>query len=111
MEHFFKAASYSRDGLLFMLKETAFRQELLLIVITLPCVGALKGAKALCDVLPWTLLVLIVEALNTGIEKTVDLCTSERHPLAKAAKDCGSFACGTAIAAFVFVCARTLFFS
>ena len=30
---------------------------------------------------------LIAEALNTGIEKTVDLCTQEWHPLAKAAKD------------------------
>ena len=110
MEHFFKAASYSRDGLLFLLKETAFRQELLLIVCALPCLAALKGAGAMLDALPWALLVLIVEALNTGIEKTVDLCTSERHPLAKAAKDCGSFACGTAIAVFLIVCARALLF-
>ena len=108
MEHFFKALSYSRDGLLFLLKETAFRQELLLIVIALPLVASLKGLGALLDALPWGLLVLIVEALNTGIEKTVDLCTGERHPLAKAAKDCGSFACGTAIAAFLVVCARLL---
>ena len=110
MEHFFKAALYSRDGLLFLLKETAFRQELLLIILALPCVAALKGANALLDALPWALLVLIVEALNTGIEKTVDLCTSERHPLAKAAKDCGSFACGTTVAAFLFVCTRALLF-
>ena len=94
MEHFFRAVSYSRDGLLFLLKEKAFQQELLLIVIALP----------------WALLELVAEALNTGIEKTVDLCTGERHPLAKAAKDCGSFACGTAIAAFLVVCARALLF-
>ena len=110
MEHFFRALSYSRDGLLFLLKEKAFRQELLLIVIALPCLAAFKSASALLDALPWALLVLIAEALNTGIEKTVDLCTGERHPLAKAAKDCGSFACGTAIAAFLAVCARALLF-
>ena len=108
MEHLFRALSYSRDGLLFLLKEKAFRQELLLIVIALPCLVAFKGAAALLDALPWALLVLVAEALNTGIEKTVDLCTGERHPLAKAAKDCGSFACGTAIAAFLAVCAHLL---
>ena len=110
MEHFFRAVSYSLDGLLFLLKEKAFQQELLLIVIALPCVAALKGTAGLLDALPWALLVLVAEALNTGIEKTVDLCTGERHPLAKAAKDCGSYACGTAIAAFLVVCARALLF-
>ena len=111
MQHFFNAARYSRDGFLFLLRETAFRQELLLLAAALAAVTFVRGAAGLFAVLPWGLLVLITEALNTGIEKTVDLCTAERHPLAKAAKDCGSFACGTAIAAFVFVCARTLFFS
>ncbi len=32
-------------------------------------------------------LVLSLEILNTAIEATVDLCTSEFHPLAKVAKD------------------------
>jgi diacylglycerol kinase len=32
-------------------------------------------------------LVLTLEALNTAIEATVDLVTSEYHPLAKIAKD------------------------
>jgi diacylglycerol kinase len=31
--------------------------------------------------------VLSLELLNTAVEKTVDLITSERHPLAKQAKD------------------------
>ena len=110
MGHFFKALSYSRDGFLYLLKETAFRQELLMLCLALPAVAWLKGAGALLEMLPWGLFVLIVEALNTGIEKTVDLCTDQLHPLAKAAKDVSSFACGTAIAVFIFVCARTLFF-
>ena len=32
-------------------------------------------------------LVLAAELINTAVEKTVDLATSERHPLAKIAKD------------------------
>jgi diacylglycerol kinase len=32
-------------------------------------------------------LVLVLEALNSAIEATVDLVTSEYHPLAKVAKD------------------------
>ena len=110
MEHFFKALSYSRNGFCFLVKETAFRQELLMLVLALPLVAWLKGAQSVLETLPWGLLVLIVEALNTGIEKTVDLCSPQIHPLAKAAKDVSSFACGTAIAVFIFVCARTLFF-
>ena len=31
--------------------------------------------------------VVITEMINTAIECTVDLCTQERHPLAKTAKD------------------------
>ena len=32
-------------------------------------------------------LVIITELINTAIEKTVDLCTKEYHPIAKTAKD------------------------
>ena len=109
MHHFLCAARYSRDGFVFLLRETAFRQELLLLAAACAAVAFTRGAERLFDVLPWGLFVLVTEALNTAVEKTVDLVTSERHPLAKAAKDCGSFACGTAIAAFLFVCARVLF--
>lgn len=34
-----------------------------------------------------TMLVLIVEMINTAIEQAVNLCTSEYHPIAKIAKD------------------------
>ena len=37
-------------------------------------------------------LVIISELLNTAIEKTIDLTKPERHPLAKAAKDCAAAA-------------------
>lgn len=38
------------------------------------------------------LLIMEIEFLNTSIEATVDMVTSEFHPLAKIAKDCGSAA-------------------
>lgn len=109
MEHFFKALTYFWSGFLVLLKETAFRQELIMLLAVLSVVLWRRGFPALGITLPWGVLVLIAEAFNTGIEKTVDLCTQEWHPLAKAAKDTASFACGMAIFAFVLVCARELF--
>ena len=41
-----------------------------------------------------SVVVLVIELLNTAIEHTVDLVTKEIHPLAKIAKDCGSAAGG-----------------
>lgn len=54
-------------------------------------------------------LVLAAEALNTVVEALTDLCTSEFHPLAKAAKDaaagavliCSIAAVGVAVAVFL----------
>ena len=37
-------------------------------------------------------LVFISEIFNTAIERTIDLATSEKHPLAKHAKDLGAAA-------------------
>lgn len=37
-------------------------------------------------------LVVISELINTAIEKTIDLTKPDRHPLAKAAKDCAAAA-------------------
>ena len=51
------------------------------------------GIWAHISVIEWMFLivvigmVLITEMINTAIESTVDLCTQEIHPLAKAAKD------------------------
>lgn len=44
-------------------------------------------------------LVLSLEAVNTAIEFAVDLACPERHPLAKAAKDC---AAGAVLIASIF---------
>ncbi|TDL35475.1 diacylglycerol kinase family protein [Jeotgalibacillus sp. S-D1] len=47
-------------------------------------------------------IVLSLEVMNTAIERSVDLITASRHPLAKKAKDASAaavflFACGAAV--------------
>lgn len=59
-----------------------------------------RGETALLFAL--SLLVVASELINTAIERTVDLVTSEEHELAREAKDAGSaFVAVTAIAAGV----------
>jgi len=53
------------------------------------------GERAL--ILALGLLVLAAELLNTAIEETVNYISTETHPLARKAKDCGS--AGVALAA------------
>ncbi|MGI6075979.1 MAG: diacylglycerol kinase [Pyramidobacter sp.] len=108
MEHFLKACRNSRDGFRALLGERAFRQELMLLTLCLTAAALRGGWRALAKLLPWGGLVLIAEALNTAVEKTVDLVTDQWHPLAKIAKDAGSFACGTAVFVFLVVCLGTL---
>lgn len=73
--------------------EQAFRHETIVLVV-LALVLASAGASAdtwLVVVCGW-LLVMVVELLNSGIEKACDTVTLERHPLIKAAKDMASAA-------------------
>lgn len=73
--------------------ETAIREELLLILLSLVVVPAIT-----LD--PWrmwllfssVLLILLTELLNTGIEQVANRVTREFAPEIKFAKDCGSAA-------------------
>jgi diacylglycerol kinase (ATP) len=61
------------------------------------CLDLSSGERAL--ILALGLLVLAAELLNTALEEIVDLVTTEQHPRAGKAKDCGSAAVAlTAIA-------------
>ncbi len=73
--------------------ETAFQQEILLLVLALP-VGwfvatTWSGYALLIGVL---LLLMIVEVLNTGIEAACDAFSREFNVDIQLAKDCGSLA-------------------
>lgn len=73
--------------------EAAFRQELALAAVLVP-LGLVWGESGVERALlvGSVLLVLIVEVLNTAIEKTIDRVGYERHELSGLAKDLGSAA-------------------
>ncbi len=88
------ALGYSRDGLASAWKhEAAFREEVLLAVVTIP-LGLWLGQGGLEKALlvGTILLVLVVELLNSAVEAVVDRVSDERHELSKRAKDIGSAA-------------------
>ena len=73
--------------------ENAFRQEVLLAAVLIPLALWLDaGVAAKAVMIASTLLVLIVELLNSAIEAAVDRISLDRHRLAKRAKDIGSAA-------------------
>lgn len=86
------AWGYSLAGLTFALRrEPPFRQECLLYLLllaTLPFLP-LPGLYKLV-LLALNTLVLIVELLNSALEKVVNLASPDYHQLAKQAKDMGS---------------------
>ena len=83
-------------------EESAFRQELTLAAILVPC-GALVPVDAVSHVLlvGSVLLVLIVELLNSSVEAAIDRISLERHELSRRAKDLGSAAVTVALATCV----------
>ena len=88
------AAGYSAQGLAAAYRgESAFRQECWLAVVLLPAAFWLgRGWVEVAVLAGSTLLVLIVELLNSAIEATVDRISLDLHDLAKNAKDFGSAA-------------------
>lgn len=94
LRHMRAATGFSLAGLSSVFRtELAFRQIVFLSAIGIPLafVVAESWAQAMLLILPF-FLSLIVELLNTAIEKTVDRISLERHPFAKVAKDAGSAA-------------------
>lgn len=73
--------------------EKAFRQEALLALVMLPASLWLGSNWVEISLLcASTLLVLIVELLNTAVETAIDRIGPEWHELSKRAKDMGSAA-------------------
>jgi len=90
----FKNITYSVAGMVEVLKtENSFRIQLAVIVaigVGLVFVPMSTLSKLILFASTW--IVLIAEAINSSIERVVDLVTQEYHELAKQAKDIGSFA-------------------
>jgi len=88
------ALMYSIAGILAAWKsEEAIKVELTLLPILIAVAlyfGPGKVEKVL--LIGSAMLVLIVELLNTGLEKTIDRISAERHELSRIVKDIGSAA-------------------
>ncbi len=88
------AAKNSWNGLIFAYQEeSAFRQELVLMVLLTPVALLLPVSvleKAL--MISALLMVLAIELLNSSVEAAIDRISFEHHDLSKRAKDFGSAA-------------------
>ena len=74
-------------------RESAFRQEVSLLIVLLPVAYIIsKTILELIALIAVTLLVLIVELLNSAVEAVVDRAGLEHNELAGLAKDYGSAA-------------------
>lgn len=87
---------YTLQGLHYCFKnETSF-----LLVAICACFIIILGIVFDIEFIEWVIsfgslaLISIVELINTAIEATVDMVTSEYNEYAKIAKDCGSAATG-----------------
>ncbi len=93
LAHVIAAMSYSFGGFKQMMQETAFRQEVAAICIILVLFAVFEASAT--DYLIALILFLIlvaVEALNTGLEYIVNEVSPEFSNFAKHTKDLGSFA-------------------
>jgi diacylglycerol kinase (ATP) len=97
--HFVQAARNSWNGLLAIARnEKAFQQELVALLLGIPLAFIIATDTwrrvALIGVL---VFLLIVELLNTGLEKLADVITRDHHPGIGWVKDMGSAAVGLSL--------------
>ena len=88
------AAKNSWCGLVYAFREeSAFRQELTLLVLLTPIAFALPISLLEKSLLVSSLvMVLVIELLNSSVEAAIDRISFEHHDLSKRAKDVGSAA-------------------
>ena len=105
------AAKNSWNGLIFAYQEeSAFRQELVLLVLLTPVALLLPVSvieKAL--MIGALLMVLAIELLNSSVEAAIDRISFEHHDLSKRAKDFGSAAVMLALFIAFIIWAAVMF--
>jgi diacylglycerol kinase (ATP) len=89
VKRFFLATSYAISGVyLLFTTEWAFALEVIAFFFLLPAAFFISHSSMECALMITVLfIILIAEALNSGIEAAVDFHSLEKHPLAKKAKD------------------------
>ena len=99
MLRLWRATINTRNGLVFAIRsEQAVREELVALVIALP-LAWLIGTTAMrrIELVAAVVMVLIVELLNTAIEKLADRLTTDHDLQIGLVKDMGSAAVGVAL--------------
>lgn len=94
MERLVKAFQNSMTAARHLMRhETAFQQELVLLVLALPLGWFVSTTwRGYALLVGSVLLMIMVEVLNTGIEAACDAVSREFNIDIKLAKDCGSLA-------------------
>jgi diacylglycerol kinase (ATP) len=96
---FWRATVNTRNGLAFAIRsEQAVREELVALALAVP-MAWLIGVTAMrkLELVVVVALVLVVELLNTAIEKLSDRLTTDHDPQIGRVKDMGSAAVGVAL--------------
>ena len=109
--NFFKNTSYALKGLIDLIKnETSFKIELIVTIILIPVIIFIDTNLTNKAILFITLMgMILAEAINSAIERVVDLVTLEHHPMAGRAKDVGSTIVFISISIFVITWLIILF--
>ena len=99
MLRFWRATINSGNGLIFAVRsEQAFREEVTALLLSLPAawlVGATMMRRV--ELVSAVVLVLVIELLNTAIEKLADRLTTDHDPQIGRVKDMGSAAVGVTL--------------
>jgi diacylglycerol kinase (ATP) len=93
-----RATINTRNGLAFAIRsEQAVREELFVLALSLP-MAWLVGVTTMrrIELISAVVLVLVVELLNTAVEKLADRLTTDHDPQIGQVKDMGSAAVGVA---------------
>jgi len=96
---FWRATINTRNGLAFAIRsEQAIREELIALALALP-MAWLIGSTTMrrVELVVAVAFVLVVELLNTAIEKLSDRLTTDHDPQIGRVKDMGSAAVGVAL--------------
>ncbi|MDY0194414.1 MAG: diacylglycerol kinase [Aliarcobacter butzleri] len=90
--NFFKNSSYAIKGLLDLIKnETSFKIELIVTIFLIPLIIFINTTMTNKALMFISLMgMILAEAINSAIERVVDLVTLEHHDMAGRAKDVGS---------------------
>jgi diacylglycerol kinase (ATP) len=94
-----RATINTRNGLAFAIRsEQAVREELVILALSVP-LAWLIGATTMrrVELVAVVVLVLVVELLNTAIEKLADRLTTDHDPQIGQVKDMGSAAVGVSL--------------